>query len=819
MARPNLTPGAPSLRLNAFPLILPPGSTLPYRIWAVDPVPRTPRTREKIRGALRWTLLRRPVAQRYVGDKFVYAVAEGGSLEPVDYVGDGAIRYRIGPTDDLREIALDGLDGTGDLAETELAAALLQQELIRHVNRDPTLASGYRGDEFFNLTPSAAYPGPGRPGGVPARPDARATVDIFRGFTFRVVPVAGVGLCVVLDVQTAYIGHRSLADYLANGGLPRHVDEGWGGGRWVNDYGTTKQSVYLLEVSDRTIGEVTRGDERSTYDYLCERYPQVRDRIAPGDRAATIMYRPRDERDEERHYPAATTLLRPKFGIGSSEVRARGDTAAFPPDERARRIDADLGHLSGARFGGGRLVLAPALRRPQTVLPLPDLVFGPPEGPTTLRGGERIPGDAEARRKWGGRKMDALRRHGPRRRAAFDNPYLVYPAGLERDSLLDDFLARTAQFSDTHGRAPFAPEADPYRDGAPARDIISKVQGLAVAGRAGFILLGLPPDPARAAQVYAGVKSQVRLPIKCFSAAKLRDEVRRGRLPMYADRNALGMLVENGARPWGLAAPLAYEMQIGLDVARYKQGGLLGAAVIGAPDGTDILFHHKEIDRREQIPANIVGPLLRGELERFFKAHGRAPHGILFQRDGRLFDVELKGIRNALKKFAEVHPTEPHPAWVAVSVEKRTAAPLRLIREERGRLDRAFSGSYFVQHPTVAYLVLAGGPGLRQGTPRPIRVEVVDASEDCPDLLPILGDIFSLSQLNWGAPEIDISLPITLRFTDQKLERYATGAATRGTTRASRRSWWWRRPTRRRSALPRPSAPPRSDGSRSCRCC
>lgn len=37
----------------------------------------------------------------------------------------------------------------------------------------------------------------------------------------------------------------------------------------------------------------------------------------------------------------------------------------------------------------------------------------------------------------------------------------------------------------------------------------------------------------------------------------------------------------------------------------------------------------------------------------------------------------------------------------------------------------------------------------------------------------VLRDLFWLSQLNWNSPEIDIRLPITLRFTDQKLERYA----------------------------------------------
>lgn len=771
MARADVTPAAPGLRLNAFPLVLPPGMTLGYRLWTIDPVPHTPELREKIRGELRWRLLQRPVAQRYVGDRFVYLVADGGKSATVEYAGDGAILYRIAPTDEVRTIALDGLDGTGDPAEAELAAALLQQDLIRYLRHNPALVSGYRGDEFFDLAVDAPYHGSGRRAG--GHPRGAPAVDIFRGFTFRIVPIAGVGLCAVLDVQTTYIGRRTMADYVANGGLPRSVDGGYGGTRWVNDYGTMKQSVYLVKMTDRTIGEVTRGDARSTYDYLCGQYPQLRRRIAPGDRAATIMYRPGDEREESRHYPAAATLLKPKFGVGSQEVRDTGDVAAFPPEEREPRIADAVAHLGGMPLGGGRLTLGAPVRRPQSLLALPDLVFGPAEGPTTLRAGERTQGDIGVRRDWGRRKLDALRRYGPARIVPFVNPYVVYPAALENERLLDDFLDRTGTFCGTFGRAPFAPEADPYRDNALARDIIAKVRGLADGGRAGLVLLGLPVDPARAAQVYAAVKSGINLPIKCFSAAKLRHEARNRRLDRYADRNALNLLVENGARPWGLAQPLNYELQIGLDVARTKQGGLLGTTVVGAPDGTDVHFQHREIDRRERIPPQIIGPLVLDELNRFFTMYGRAPRSILFQRDGRFFEVELRGIRNALKKFVEAHPGEPSPVWAAVSIEKRTAVPLRLFVDSEGPAERALSGSYFIQGPTVAYLVLAGGPNLRQGTPQPIRVEIVDGSGPCADLLPILGDIFDLSQLNWGAPEIDIRLPITLRFNDQKLERYA----------------------------------------------
>jgi hypothetical protein len=341
--------------------------------------------------------------------------------------------------------------------------------------------------------------------------------------------------------------------------------------------------------------------------------------------------------------------------------------------------------------------------------------------------------------------------------------------------LLTDFLRLTTDFCQRYGKVAFNPELASYRDRAHPREIIAKLKGLANAGHASFVVLALPERPAHADQVYAGIKTQIALPSKCFSTAKLRAQTRDPqRFARYVERNALGMLVENGTRPWGLAEPLAYEMHFGFDVARTRAGGLMGAAVLADVAACDIVYGNTEIEARERIPPKVIGQFVLDHSNRFFDQHGRAPRGIVFQRDGRLLEAERGGLRRALAKFAEVHPGITPPPWIAVSIEKTTSVPLRLFREERGDVARPYSGTLFLQNDRIGYLVTAGDPSLRQGTPRPLRVEIVDASTgDLPDITTVLRDIFWLAQLNWSSPEIDISLPITLRFTDEKLERYA----------------------------------------------
>src|SRR5207302_11129925 len=128
----------------------------------------------------------------------------------------------IGPSEERREIQLDHLNG----AEAQLAAAMLQAELILHLRADQRLARGHRSDRFFLVEPDAAY---GDRQARGARHNGRQpAVDIFRGFTFRGIFIAGEGLCLVLAVLTRYIGRRTLADYLAAGPLPTTLEAAWG---------------------------------------------------------------------------------------------------------------------------------------------------------------------------------------------------------------------------------------------------------------------------------------------------------------------------------------------------------------------------------------------------------------------------------------------------------------------------------------------------------------------------------------------------------------------------------------------------------------
>ena len=118
-------------------------------------------------------------------------------------------------------------------------------------------------------------------------------------------------------------------------------------------------------------------------------------------------------------------------------------------------------------------------------------------------------------------------------------------------------------------------------------------------------------------------------------------------------------------------------------------------------------------------------------------------------------------------------------------------SPFALFHNSGHGIDAPFGGTFVLTQERSAFLVLAGYPS-KQGTPRPVRVDVIATSDAAPTIQDVLRDIFWLSQLNWNTPEIDINLPLTLRFTDQKLERYTIQETGEG---ADEDDWGDKRPS------------------------
>lgn len=486
--------------------------------------------------------------------------------------------------------------------------------------------------------------------------------------------------------------------------------------------------------------------------------------------------------------------MKPKFAIGSPEVRKLKDKPAFPPHVRLEKIKQMTQYLRGTQFAYESIAVGDPVKVDMSIFPLPTLEFAIPQADSEMKNEQletdkhllhlQITDDKDesiARREWGEHKLEYLAKHGPLVSKKIHKPYIVFPVSLKRNQEFQKFRMLTQNLCQEYGNIEVKFILEPYQDNAHPGLILEKLKGLHQKG-ADLILLALPEDPTAMASVYAGAKSFHEQQIKCFSTSKMLEVFRTQGSRNYTLMNTLGLLVEAGFRFWGLADKLTFEMHIGIDVAFMRGGSLMGCSASMKRDGTDIIFDSELIPlkksriRREGIPGKILREYIERQLESFHRKYGRLPENILFQRDGRLFEGEMSAIRRAMKNCIDRHSGCSAPAWTAVAIQKSTAASVRFFRQVENLTLRPWSGTYFIETKRVGHLVTAGEPSASQGSPRPLQVQIVDWSDRAEQHISIeiiLHDLFKLSQLNWGSPHKDIRLPVTLRFTDSKLERYA----------------------------------------------
>jgi hypothetical protein len=83
-------------------------------------------------------------------------------------------------------------------------------------------------------------------------------------------------------------------------------------------------------------------------------------------------------------------------------------------------------------------------------------------------------------------------------------------------------------------------------------------------------------------------------------------------------------------------------------------------------------------------------------------------------------------------------------------------------------------GSYIKLDDTQVILTTTGRPGTWDRQKRTASTLLVKMAQPTPgiDIVRMAHDVYRLTHLNWNAPEIEISMPVTLRWNDESL-RYA----------------------------------------------
>jgi hypothetical protein len=621
-------------------------------------------------------------------------------------------------------------------------------------------------------------------------------VRAFRGIKFGVVLLGG---CPYLaaDVRTKYLGRTSLADLLARGErdlLRAHVTERvkpHERALFVRDNGTKKMACRYVGDAQTTIGQHTftlHGQSMTVFEYYRIRYPDVP--VSPSDRTVFV-----EDKKGGLTLPVPASRLFPVFTTDFDAIRRCSVAPTLAPADRVSVLQRFLPLLDGARYGDRELVVRRSpWRGPRTIVPPPTLEFGNGVLVRAFASADmpsvREPQFDRAISRFGMTKLAAVDAQRPYHNEPIPNATLFFPETLVREHRERFLFVLTAEIEKLTGQRLRVAEQVPYQIGAGQREGASLMRqverrtGEPAAGVA-IVILSQTFRPS----VHGALKEAFDAGhSQCVTEAKARElatGAEPSRIAGLVRNLALALLTEVGVMPWVLAEPLHHDIHLGIDLLHGRIGYHaffgLGGRHIWTESGTTLHQGHM----REQIKR----PELRRRVEQVVRhvAAAREPCGsLVIHRDGRWWPTERDGLRDAVANLV-ADGVVPATFRVAVAEVRKNHMPVRLFTHSAMQspatsgpdgpgtvgLANPLPGSYLILDAQRALLATTGRPGSwdsgRRGrTATTLLIDLVDIHGTL-SLLHVVEDLYWLTHLNWSAPDIEIALPVTIRWTDRAL--------------------------------------------------
>ena len=630
--------------------------------------------------------------------------------------------------------------------------------------------------------------------------DPRASIDIYPGFVWGVEAEGDGRLFLAVDTRNRYIDRLWLPERLANDGKEprdhflRHC---------LYHFGHQWYIVQLLRPTGLSVAEQDfvvedTGEIAQVLTYTrqkCGPNPPawVRD-LDPASPA--VMYRyPGNQK--ERH--GALALCKLTYRTAEAEAANLHRRSALEPAQRMEHIAQVVRrHFQHTQLDGQPIrVAATPLEVERRVFSVPAqrfgrdrvLAFAPvAEGPELAKPSLPVT-DHVALKDLGRRRLDLLLspEAGPLDRTPFDAQYLLMPYSLPR-TINDDFERRFVEAMRTvSGQAGYAARRIMYND-RQATSLFKQLQAIKQSldqngVRRGYALLVLPLRAKP--QLHHHIKAQLwpDLQVQCARADKLQGFYERfgdrggygvardrtGKFNSYLRNCAFGMLVVNRKWPWSLAAPLHYDVYVGIDVLNHVAG-----VTFVYDQGQQIEFHDYKSKQAERLTSPQIREILVRHLRESLAGRDPRPRSLIIHRDGQAFPSERSGVCAAVRDLQQEGLLPLDVVVGIVDIRKTTAVPQRLV--EGKHLEAAENptlGSYRVHGPREGIVCTTGWPFRFPGTARPLTVVVVEGNLN---IEWVLEDVFALSQPVFTAPDRCERLPLTIKLADDLLEPIAAAS-------------------------------------------
>src|SRR6266540_3340543 len=623
-------------------------------------------------------------------------------------------------------------------------------------------------------------------------------MQIFEGFSFRVVAVNSTQLALCLDVTYKYADARWFTDF-ANGDMGDYQMR-----HFLYHFGNKWYPVQFLNPTGRSIREqkfIAWGETHLVYDYTIEKCgecpPAWIQRLNPNGPA--ILYRYPGSQKES--YGAAQ-LCKLLYRTSDPQVVRLHHYSILSPEERWRKILQTVRrHFATAHLGEVPVKLSDSpLRVASRPFPIPSFEFGRNAKLQVKRhkDDEGIP-----LKRLGVERMNLLSdpQGGTFTSTPFDTQYVLLPTSMP-SQIQDDLIGRKTSGDFVPGRViesvgalyphPYSPLPILYDD-KDRRTLASQVDAIQEAldranVKRGYVLLVLPekPHPKLHNKIKRARWSDLQL--KC--ARSLSDQPKKKAIRnFYTQRDdgewfvsdadeqdyasylrylALGILLVNRKWPFMPAEPLHNDLYVGVDALNHVAG-----FTFFYPAEGKCHFADYPIKQPEKISKREMEKAVYEQLGLLLQDCTRPPRSIVFIRDGNSYGCERSGAGNGLKRLADERCLSGNLRTGTVEVHKKSAIPLRLLDTQLSEVRNPSVGSPYVLNTKEGFICNTGYPFRLKGTVRPLHLKIVDGALD---IELILEDVFAQALLAWSAPDRCLRLPITISLCDLFLQPIASVA-------------------------------------------
>ncbi len=675
--------------------------------------------------------------------------------------------YHIDVTDEVVEVDVDKAFGT----ERELVCRMLERPFT---DRFRSIA-----DKFWRAEWTLFYK---------IAPENEETlndiVNAYRGLKFGVVLLDGIGPCFAADPRTRYVGRKSLAEYTEEEKqsiLQNHLDLSIpfkDRASFIRDNGPLKIPCRYAGDAGMGIGEYKYDETgRTVYQYYRDEYPNVP--VSSDD--ATVFAQ--DRSNEEQSWPVPISRLFPVFTTEYEGMRSCSVRPQMMPQTRVAEIENFLKYLVGVRYGDIPVsIKSDHLVKERTVFIAPRLEFGKGEVLASFPKNSSPSVSSSTFDSqiinFTSRKLPTLYKAGPYHNEPLRDVILLYPQTVDRpirETFLDDLSMEVKR-----------------QTGQKLNIVQQRSYSIGRSERMGSSLLRLATEvrlenlrclaivilwDSFSKDVHGELKENIKPVLsQCITEKTVRAICTRSnpqRATSQIRNTALAVLTEGGIKPWVLADSLHYDLYIGIDTLF----GRIGYHFFYGTGGRLVERHYGQSVARGRVTEAIKEPILRRRLEESIISIVKSGYqigSIVIHRDGRWWPSESAAFHKTVESLVANHFLPSDVCCAAVEIRKNHI-PVRLFtvaQDGSGKvLQNPLPGTYLVLDQRKVLLTTTGRPGAwdRRGvTAGALLLEVVDSVGEVA-IENIAEDAYRLTHLNWNAPDIEIGLPVTIRWTDEAL--------------------------------------------------